>query len=138
MNAQSFMYHRQMGHARQGTLTGSDIDLPVAQQVAQTMQALATPSRVLILARLLDGPCSVTELAEAVSMEQSAVSHQLRLLRHLQLVVSERNGRNVLYALHDTHVGVLLQEAVGHHEHLRLDSPKRRAVRAARQKTAAR
>lgn len=126
-----------MGHARQGKLGASDIDVPVARQVAQTMQALATPSRVLILAHLLDGPCSVTELAHAVSMEQSAVSHQLRLLRHLRLVVSERDGRNVLYSLHDSHVGVLLQEAVGHNEHLQLDSPGRSSVRRTRARTAA-
>ena len=54
-------------------------------------------------------------------MEQSAVSQQLRVLRHLGLVVGERRGRSVIYALHDEHVGVLLAEAVAHAEHLRLD-----------------
>ena len=45
-------------------------------------------------------------------MEQSAVSHHLRLLRHLGLVVGERDGRRTIYGLHDEHVGVLLAEAV--------------------------
>jgi ArsR family transcriptional regulator, nickel/cobalt-responsive transcriptional repressor len=85
------------------------------------MQALSAPSRVLILARLRESPCSVGELAEAVGMEQSAVSHQLRLLRHLGLVRGQREGRRTVYALHDSHVGVLLDEAVYHVEHLRLD-----------------
>ncbi len=58
-------------------------------------------------------------------MEQSAVSHQLRVLRHLRLVIGERNGRSVLYALHDSHVGVLLEEATNHVAHLRLDYPER-------------
>ena len=89
------------------------------------MQALSTPSRVRILARLREGACSVGDLAEAVGMEQSAVSHQLRILRHLRLVVGERNGRSVRYALHDTHVGVLLEEATYHVAHLRLDYPDR-------------
>lgn len=89
------------------------------------MQALATPSRVRILARLKQSPCAVGELAEAVCMEQSAVSHQLRLLRHLDLVVGERSGRQTIYALHDSHVGVLLEEAVYHVEHTRLGFPKR-------------
>lgn len=84
------------------------------------MQALAVPSRVRILGRLRDGSCSVTELASAVGMEASAVSHQLRLLRHLGLVVGERRGRSVMYALHDDHVCVLLDEAVFHTEHVRL------------------
>ena len=91
-----------------------------ARAVAATMQALATPSRVRILSRLGVSPCSVGELAEALQLEQSAVSQQLRMLRHLNLVVGERRGRRVVYALHDEHVGVLLAQAVSHAQHLRL------------------
>ena len=104
-----------------------------ARSVAETMQALATPSRVRILSRLGAGPCSVGELARAVEMEQSAVSQQLRVLRHLGLVVGDREGRQVIYALHDEHVRALLTEAVSHTEHLRLGlaaSPTAEAVRA--------
>lgn len=89
------------------------------------MQALATASRVRILARLNQSPCAVGELALAIGMKQSAVSHQLRLLRHLGLVIGERSGRRTIYALHDSHVGVLLEEAVYHVEHTRLGSPER-------------
>lgn len=95
------------------------LDGETARVVAETMQALSTPSRVRILSRLGAGPCSVGELAREVAMEQSAVSQQLRVLRHLGLVVGERRGKNVIYALHDDHVGVLLAEAVAHTEHLR-------------------
>ena len=107
------------------------IDAETARDVAETMQALSTSSRVRILGRLREGACSVSELAEAVEMEQSAVSHQLRVLRHLRLVVGHRSGRNVLYALHDSHVGVLLEEATNHVAHLRLDYPDRREGRSA-------
>ena len=96
------------------------LDGETARVVADTMQALATPSRVRILSRLGAEPCSVTELARDVGMEQSAVSQQLRVLRHLGLVVGERSGRQVIYALHDDHVGVLLAEAVSHAQHVRL------------------
>ena len=96
------------------------LDGKTAQMVAETMQALSAPSRVRILSRLGAGPCSVGELTRDVEMEQSAVSQQLRVLRHLGLVVGERQGRNIIYALHDDHVGVLLAEAVSHTEHLRL------------------
>lgn len=99
--------------------------MTVAREVAQTMQALATPSRVSILGRLRESPCSVGELAAAVGMEQSAVSHQLRILRHLGLVIGERRGRSVVYALHDSHVGDLLDQAVFHVEHVRLGFPER-------------
>ncbi|MFC9749550.1 ArsR/SmtB family transcription factor [Streptomyces niveus] len=91
-----------------------------APQVATTLQALATPSRLLILARLREGPCAATELATAVGMEQSACSHQLRLLRNLGLVTGTREGRSVVYALHDDHVAGLLDQALYHVEHLRL------------------
>ena len=91
-----------------------------ARSVAETMQALATPSRVRILSRLAAGACSVGELARDVAMEQSAVSQQLRVLRHLGLVVGERDGRQIIYALYDDHVRALLSEAVSHTEHLRL------------------
>ena len=91
-----------------------------ARSVAETMQALATPSRVRILSRLGVGPCSVGELAREIGMGQPAVSQQLRVLRHLGLVVGERDGRQVIYALHDDHVRALLAEAVSHTELLRL------------------
>jgi DNA-binding transcriptional ArsR family regulator len=84
------------------------------------MQALATPSRVRILGRLRGGAASVNELAEAIGMEPSAVSHQLRLLRHLGFVVGRREGRRVVYDLHDDHIAHLLDEAVAHVEHVQL------------------
>ena len=109
-----------MSHGVRGHETPSRLSAEEARQVAQTMQALATPSRVRILACLREGPAAVGDLADAVEMEASAVSHQLRLLRHLGLVVGERVGRQVIYALHDDHVATLLDEAVFHTEHLRL------------------
>jgi len=95
------------------------LDGLLAGQVAETMQALATPSRLRILARLYAGPASVTEIGEAVGMDSSAVSHQLRILRHLGLVSGEREGRRVNYSLHDEHVGQLLEQAMSHVQHLR-------------------
>jgi len=96
------------------------LDPALARQVAETMQALSTPSRLRILARLHEGTASVGEISAAVGMDGSAVSHQLRILRHLGLVVGERDGRLVRYSLHDDHVGELLGQAMSHVEHLRL------------------
>jgi DNA-binding transcriptional ArsR family regulator len=94
-------------------------DAAFARVAAESVQALATPSRLRILARLHAGPASVSELAEAVGMEGSAVSHQLRLLRHLGLVVGARDGRQVVYELHDDHVAEMLGQVVSHVEHVR-------------------
>ncbi|WP_406859190.1 metalloregulator ArsR/SmtB family transcription factor [Streptomyces sp. HUAS MG47] len=110
-----------MGHgANGGTTPAIQLDAESAATIAATLQALATPSRLMILTRLRQGPCGVTELAEAVAMEQSAVSHQLRLLRTLGLVTGVRQGRRIEYSLYDNHVAQLLDEAVYHIEHLRL------------------
>lgn len=108
-----------MSHGVQGATPTADMDADLARAVAEQMQVLATPSRVMILARLREGPRAVGELAEAVSMEASAVSHQLRQLRYLGLVVGERRGKQVIYGLHDSHVAELLDQAVFHVEHVR-------------------
>lgn len=101
------------------TVPPARLDAGNAAKVAATMQALATPSRLLILARLRQGPCPASELAAAVGLEQSACSHQLRLLRNLDLVIGERQGRSVIYDLYDHHVAELLDQAVYHVNHLR-------------------
>jgi DNA-binding transcriptional ArsR family regulator len=111
-----------MSHGVDGQSRPAQIDGELARMVAERMQVLAAPSRVQILGRLKDGPCAVGEIAAAVEMEPSAVSHQLRQLRYLGLVVGRRHGRRIIYALHDPHVAELLDQAVFHVQHLRLDA----------------
>ena len=114
-----------MGHGVEERTPAARLDLAGAKSVAETLQALTAPSRLLILGRLREGPATVNELAAAVGMEQSAISHQLRMLRHLGLVEGQRSGRSITYSLYDTHVAQLLDEAVYHAEHLRLGIPDR-------------
>lgn len=110
-----------MGHGMDNRSTTRErLDAVGVADVAATLQALSTPSRLRILARLQESPCAVGDLAAAVGMEQSACSHQLRLLRNLGLVTCERNGRSIVYALYDHHVAELLDQALFHVEHLRL------------------
>ncbi|OBB76729.1 metalloregulator ArsR/SmtB family transcription factor [Mycobacterium sp. 852014-52144_SCH5372336] len=110
-----------MGHGVEGrAVSPAGLDAASALKVAETLQALASPNRLLILTRLRQSPCTVTELCAAVGMEQPAVSHQLRLLRALGLVAGDRAGRNIVYRLYDDHVAQLLDEAIYHIEHLRL------------------
>lgn len=96
---------------RSGALTED-----VAERVADTMFALSTPSRVQILGCLLGGPHTVSDLMDALGMEQSAVSHQLRVLREHKLVTVERDGRSRVYALYDEDVVALVEGALRHVE----------------------
>lgn len=89
------------------------------------MFALSTPSRVQILVCLLDADLAVVDLMKKLAMEQSAVSHQLRVLRDQSLVTSQRQGRRRVYALADNHVRTLVEQALAHIEH------RRRATRQA-------
>ena len=88
----------------------------IAEHVADAMFALSTPTRVQILGSLLDGPHSVGELVDELRIEQSAASHQLRVLRDHSLVRVERVGRQRVYALQDEHVATLLHAALNHIE----------------------
>ncbi|WP_028063752.1 ArsR/SmtB family transcription factor [Solirubrobacter soli] len=117
------MGHRT-GHSDVTRLLGDD---GFAQVAADSIQALSAPSRLRILARLHAGSASVNEIALAAGMEGSAVSHQLRLLRHLGLVTGRRVGRQVVYELYDDHVAELLEQVVGHVEHVRLGQAGRAA-----------
>jgi ArsR family transcriptional regulator, nickel/cobalt-responsive transcriptional repressor len=92
-------------------------DTAAANSIAETMQALATPSRVRLLYALREGELSVGELANAAGISPGAASQQLRILRHLRLVVSRREGQSIRYRLHDDHVGALLDEIQNHVEH---------------------
>lgn len=113
-------YGDDVGHGVQGRVQPAELDPATAKMVAETLQALTAPSRLLILGRLRHGPATVGELVDATGTTQSAVSHQLRLLRHLGLVDGDRHGRSVTYSLYDNHVAELLDQAVYHTEHLRL------------------
>jgi DNA-binding transcriptional ArsR family regulator len=107
-----------------GVTSDTLVTSEAARQVARVMAGLGTASRVQILGRLREGACSVGDLCASVGMAQPAVSHQLRILRDLNLVVGVRTGRQTIYGLYDPHVAVLLDEALRHIEHLRAGVPE--------------
>jgi ArsR family transcriptional regulator, nickel/cobalt-responsive transcriptional repressor len=92
-----------------------------AETIAELMQALAAPSRVRLLYALGDGEAGVNELAERAGVTASAASQQLRILRHLRFVATRREGRSILYRLHDGHVAALLDEVRNHLDHAARD-----------------
>lgn len=76
---------------------------------AKLFRGLADPSRLAILQALHAGPCSVTEIVEATSLNQPNVSSHLSCLRECGLVVREQEGRNAFYTLADERVPALLR-----------------------------
>ncbi|WP_204141740.1 helix-turn-helix transcriptional regulator [Halomicronema sp. CCY15110] len=94
------------------------LSIEKAQRMAEFFGVLGDPNRWRILSALALKEMSVGELAEAVEMSESAVSHQLRVLRTMRLVSYRKQGRSVFYCLKDDHIFNLYQEASEH-----LDEP---------------
>ncbi|MBF2025220.1 MAG: helix-turn-helix transcriptional regulator [Oscillatoriales cyanobacterium C42_A2020_001] len=90
-----------------------------AQRMAEFFSLLGDPNRLRILSALAVNELCVCDLAAAVKMTESAVSHQLRTLRSMRLVGYRRQGRNVFYYLKDSHVLNLYREVAEH-----LDEPE--------------
>jgi DNA-binding transcriptional ArsR family regulator len=85
--------------------------------LADLFSALSDPTRLRIISVLLEGERNVGDLAAQLEMSESAVSHQLRGLRHMRLVRSRKNGRQVYYTLDDDHVAKLYRLGLDHVEH---------------------
>ena len=85
-----------------------------AQRMAEFFSALADPNRLKLISALAKQELCVRDLAALVEMGESAVSHQLRLLRTLRLVSYRKEGRNVYYRLADHHVINLYREVAEH------------------------
>jgi len=88
----------------------------LATTLAETFRALGDPTRVRILDALSRAELCVCDIATLLSLTESAVSHQLRLLRSLRLVRSRRAGRMVFYALDDGHIIRLFAQGLEHVE----------------------
>lgn len=92
-------------------------DPSTAEQLAQVFRAMADPTRVRILSALACAELCVGDLAAALQMSVSAVSHQLRLLRELRVVCKRREGKHIYYALDDEHVQELFALGLEHVKH---------------------
>jgi DNA-binding transcriptional ArsR family regulator len=82
--------------------------------LADTFRALGDPTRVRMLDALSHGELCVCDLAAVLRLSQSAVSHQLRLLRGMRLVRPRRDGRVVFYSLDDQHIMALFRQTLQH------------------------
>jgi ArsR family transcriptional regulator len=89
-------------------------DQATVDALAETFRLLGDPTRVRILDALAGGPLCVHEISDRVGISESAVSHQLRLMRTLRIVKGRREGRCVYYTLDDQHVLDLFQQGLRH------------------------
>ena len=87
------------------------------ETAAGTLRMLAEPTRLHLLWQLADGPKSVTELAQASTVPRTVVSQHLAKLRLSGLVDTHRNGRHIIYSLHDGHLVRLIRETINHADH---------------------
>jgi len=85
-----------------------------AAALAETFKVLGDPTRVRILDALARAEVPVCDLADMLGLTQSAVSHQLRLLRSMRLVRSRRDGRHIYYVVDDDHITKLFKQGLEH------------------------
>jgi len=108
--------HSLAGQADPEFLAGSD----EATRIAELFKVLSDPTRVFTIQALIHGgELCVRDLAVAVNMSQSSVSHHLRILRHFHLVRARRSGREIYYSPDDVHVELLLNVCLEHLNHIR-------------------
>ena len=84
------------------------------QPLADVFKVLGDPTRLRILRVLMNQEVCVRDIADELGMGQSAVSHQLRILRDARLVQFRRDGKTVYYSLADAHVYTLLDAGLEH------------------------
>ena len=104
----------QIDLARVKKLRAELVAPDAVQGLADTFSALGDPTRVRILDVLSKGELCVCDLAAVLGVSQSAVSHQLRLLRGIRLVRPRREGRIVFYSLDDQHIISIFKQTLQH------------------------
>ena len=98
-------------------MTHSPLNEQTAAQVASLFEALSDPTRVRILAALMEGETNVGDLVERIGVSKSAISHQLRGLKDKRLIRSRKQGRHVYVAIDDEHVTEIFQRGLDHALH---------------------
>ena len=99
-------------HIEKGTLPKEE----TLYKLADLFKVFGDPTRIRILYTLAAGELCVCDIADVLSMTQSAISHQLRVLKQMSLVKFRRDGKTVYYSLADSHVSTILAQGLEHIE----------------------
>ncbi|WP_044566588.1 ArsR/SmtB family transcription factor [Anaerococcus provencensis] len=89
-------------------------DEEILFDLADLFKVFGDSTRLRIMNVLFSGPTSVGEIAEALDMSQSAISHQLKSLKDNNLIRSKRSGKSMYYELADDHVKIIFQTGIEH------------------------
>lgn len=110
-----FIGYGKIGEKRKGVVRVRAVpEKETLDAIAELFKGFADTTRVHILSLLAVEELCVTDIAEKVSLSQSAISHQLRILKQMQLIKFRREGKNILYSLADDHVKTILQMGLEH------------------------
>ena len=91
-----------------------NLTMETSQRIAELFKTFGDTTRVRILWLLLPKEQCVGDIAQALNISQSAISHQLRILKQMHLIKVRRDGKNSLYSLADDHVRTILQMGLEH------------------------
>ena len=94
-----------------------DIEETELYDLAELFKVFGDSTRIRILFELFEAEVCVCDLAEAPNMTQSAISHQLKILKQSKLVKSRREGKSIIYSLDDDHVRSIIAQGREHIEH---------------------
>ncbi|HQL03832.1 MAG TPA: metalloregulator ArsR/SmtB family transcription factor [Treponemataceae bacterium] len=98
----------------ENSIEKSDADQTLLFDLAEFFKVFADSTRIQLLYVLLKGELCVNDLSQELKMSQSAVSHQLRLLKNARLVRFRREGKTLLYSLCDNHIQSILDQGMEH------------------------
>ena len=108
---------RELQPEEQELATSGPIDMPdeeMLYDLADLFKVFSDTTRIKILYALMGAELRVADISETVGATQSAVSHQLRILKQARLVKFQRDGKNVIYSLSDDHVHTMLAQGMSH------------------------
>jgi ArsR family transcriptional regulator len=91
-----------------------DPDNPALHDMAELFKVFGDTTRVRIIFTLFQKEACVQEIANVLQMTQSAISHQLRILKQARLVRSRREGKSIYYSLADAHIHTIFRQALDH------------------------
>ena len=109
--------HCDLLHSHYDTVKEIREKMPQAEEIrglADFFKVFADATRIRILCVLSHSEMCVCDLAQTLDMTQSAISHQLRILKQMKLVVNRREGKTVFYSLADGHIRTIMDQGMEH------------------------
>lgn len=107
----------QEHHIHHELLNNINQEMPKEEELydlAELFKVFGDSTRIKILFVLFEAEVCVCDIAEALNMTQSAISHQLRILKQSKLVKARREGKSIFYSLSDDHVRLIIAQGIDH------------------------